>query len=43
MITLAQASQWAMKYSNVKIIDQKGEQFRVDLRHRRQDQLLKAR
>lgn len=32
MITLAQASQWAMKYSNVKIIDQKGEQFRVEIR-----------
>ena len=32
MITLAQASQWAMKYSNVKIIDQKGEQFCVELR-----------
>ena len=32
MITLAQAQQWTQKYSNVKIIDHKGEQFRVELR-----------
>lgn len=32
MITLAQAQQWTQKYSNVNIIDQKGEQFRVELR-----------
>lgn len=32
MITLAQAQQWTQKYCNVKIIDHKGEQFRVELR-----------
>ena len=32
MITLEQAKQWQQKYCNVKIIDQKGEQFRVDIR-----------
>ena len=32
MITLAQAQQWTQKYSNVKIIDHRGEQFRVELR-----------
>ena len=32
MITLAQAQQWTQKYSNVQIIDSKGEQFRVEIR-----------
>ena len=32
MITLAQAQRWTQKYSNVKIIDHRGEQFRVELR-----------
>ena len=32
MITLEQAQQWTQKYSNVKIIDHRGEQFRVELR-----------
>ena len=32
MITLAQAQQWTQKYCNVKITDNKGEQFRVELR-----------
>lgn len=32
MITLLQAQSWANKYSNVTIIDHKGEQFRVELR-----------
>ena len=32
MITLAQAQQWTQKYSNVNIIDHKGEQFRVEIR-----------
>ena len=32
MIKLAQAQSWVNKYSNVKIIDHKGEQFRVEIR-----------
>ena len=32
MITLAQAQQWTQKYSNVNIIDHRGEQFRVEIR-----------
>ena len=32
MITLAQAQQWTQKYSNVTIIDHRGEQFRVEIR-----------
>ena len=32
MLTLAQAQQWTQKYCTVKIIDHKGEQFRVELR-----------
>lgn len=32
MITLLQAQAWVNKYSNVKIIDHKGEQFRVEIR-----------
>ena len=32
MITLLQAKSWVNKYSNVKIIDHKGEQFRVEVR-----------
>ena len=32
MITLEQAQQWTQKYSNVKIINHRGEQFRVELR-----------
>ena len=32
MITLLQAQAWVNKYSNVKIIDQKGEQFRIEIR-----------
>ncbi len=32
MITLLQAQSWVNKYSNVKIIDHKGEQFRVEVR-----------
>lgn len=32
MITLRQAQQWTQKYCNVKIIDHKGEQFRVEIR-----------
>ena len=31
MITLAQAQQWTQKYCNVKIINNKGEHFRVDI------------
>ena len=33
MITLAQAQKWTQKYSNVKIIDHKGDQFRVEIRY----------
>lgn len=32
MITLEQAHQWTQKYCNVKIINHKGEQFRVEIR-----------
>ena len=31
MITLEQAQQWTQKYCNVKIINNKGEHFRVDI------------
>lgn len=31
MITLEQAQQWTQKYCNVKIINHKGEHFRVDV------------
>ena len=31
MITLEQAQQWTQKYCNVKIINHKGEHFRVDI------------